>query len=110
MISVGRDMRELSHVQRTQEGMAAAPTIVHRPFESQAGPVAVTAATKNVPATMYPAPSRKYDTLRHQTTCRVDSAARARPMPPPRMYLADEPAPTEHREGDAEDRLQQVSE
>jgi len=56
---LGRETYPLCHSHPAHDGSAATPTMVHTLPDNQAGPVAVTAATRKGPAMMYPAPSGK---------------------------------------------------
>jgi hypothetical protein len=54
---VGCDQRAHSHAHSTADGTAAKPTTSHAPLPSQPEEFCLIAATKNVPAMMYPIPS-----------------------------------------------------
>ena len=56
--SFGCDQRALSHAHSAADGAAAIPTKSHAPLPSQPDDVCLIAATRNVPAMMYPMPSR----------------------------------------------------
>ncbi len=54
---VGCDHRAHSHAHSAADGTAANPTTSHAPLPSQPDEFCLIAATRNVPATMYPIPS-----------------------------------------------------
>ncbi|OBJ98922.1 hypothetical protein A5638_01390 [Mycolicibacterium fortuitum] len=56
--SVGWEKRELSRAHTAAEGIAAKPTSSHAPVPSRPGECCAMAATRKVPAMMYPMPSR----------------------------------------------------
>jgi hypothetical protein len=58
MSSVGRDHRLLAAAHSAADGAAASPTTIHALLPNHPGEFCPMAATRNVPAMMYPTPSR----------------------------------------------------